>query len=107
MFRKGHCLSLKRSPFVLYFSIIYYLIVCFAKTYVLPFPPPMLILVVALSKESKSTLAIRCGFRDTNSSRAPGTCITSDFYGPMNVHRGTVVERIIPHSRMSPISVAM
>ena len=35
MFRKGHCLSLKRSPFVLYFNMFYKLIVYFAKTYFL------------------------------------------------------------------------
>ena len=48
---------------------------------------------MALSLECKPTLAIRGGFRDTDSSRAPG--ITSDFYWPMNVHRGTVISAIV------------
>ena len=38
-------------------------------------------------------LAIRAGFRATDSFRARG--ITSDFYGPMNVHRGTVISAIV------------
>ena len=48
MFRKGHCLSLKRLPFVLYLSMFYELIgffFFFAKTYFLPFRTPILILV--------------------------------------------------------------
>ena len=50
-------------------------------------------MAVALSfKEFKPTLAIRGGFRATDSSRARG--ITSDFYGSMNVHRGTVISAI-------------
>ena len=50
-------------------------------------------MAVTLSSECKPTLAIRGGFRDTDSSRARG--ITSDFYGPMNVHRGTVISAIV------------
>ena len=49
MFRKGHCLSLKQSPFILYFSMFYKLIVCFAKTFFLSFPPPIVILVCCVA----------------------------------------------------------
>ena len=93
---KGHRLSFKRSPFVLYLSMFYKLIVCFAKTYFLSFPPPIFILVLwlwHLLKECKPTLVIRGGFRATDSSRGRG--ITSDFFGPMNVHRGTVISVIV------------
>ena len=45
MFCKGHCLSFKRSPSVLYFSMFYKLIVCFAITYFLPYLPPIYILM--------------------------------------------------------------
>ena len=51
------------------------------------------VVAVALSYECKPILAIRGGFRDTDSSRAPR--ITSDFYGPMNVHLGTVFSAIV------------
>ena len=51
------------------------------------------IVAVALSYECKPTLAIRGRFRATDSSLARG--ITSDFYGPMNVHRGTVISAIV------------
>ena len=77
--------------------MFYKLIVCFAKTYFLPYS---FLCVVAYIG----------GFRDIDSSRAPG--ITSDFYGPMNVHRGTVllfgsqepnirgVMRLVPEQKM-------
>ena len=38
-------------------------------------------------------MAISGGFRDIDSSWVPG--ITSDFYGPMNVRRGTVISAIV------------
>ena len=37
MFCKGHCLSLKRSPSVLYCSMFYKLIICLPKAIFYPF----------------------------------------------------------------------
>ena len=72
--------------------MFYILTICSPKPIFCPFRCQysfLCVVAVALSEECKITLAISGEFRDTDSSWAPDT--TSDFYGPMIVHRGALV----------------
>ena len=77
--------------------MFYKLIVCFANTHFLSFPPPIFILVCVVAVALSSVSQYWPFVADSKTLTPPGQgySITSDFYGLINVHRGTVISAIV------------